>query len=463
MTDKDKGQRKPQKITKRSIDALKPGGFLWDGSIKGFGVRCQRRDKVYFLKYRIHGKQRWHIIGKHGSPWTIDKARKRADKLLGLIADGIDPAKVRDLEKNKPTVAELCTRYLEEYAEEHKKPSSVRMDRKNIDNHVLPVLGKEFVDAVTQTDIDRFKKAVKDGTTARKRKPEQQGGPGVTGGPGAANRCLALVSKMFNLAERWDLRPINSNPCRHIDRYPERGHERFLSEVELSALAETLNELEDSDYVVAAIRLLLFTGARLGEILSLKWEHVDLERALLALPDSKTGKKAIYLSAPALDVLANLPRIKGNLFVICGNKDGAALVNLQKPWGRIRKQATLKLWDKDAGIAAVISELTKDGKAPALEAVIAEATKRELTVPRDLTDVRLHDLRHSFASMGAGGGLSLPMIGKLLGHTQAVTTARYAHLADDPLRAANEAIGEKIAAAMKGESGEVVNMPNRKA
>ena len=151
---------------------------------------------------------------------------------------------------------------------------------------------------------------------------------------------------------------------------------------------------------------------------SLYVEHVDFERTMLLLPDSKTGAKAVYLSAPALDVLAKLPRLAGNPHVIAGEREGAALVNLQKPWRRIRAKAGL------------------DG-------------------------VRIHDLRHSFASVGAAGGLSLPMIGKLLGHTQAATTERYAHLAADPVRAANEAIGERIAAMMKGGGADVVRLTRR--
>ena len=190
---------------------------------------------------------------------------------------------------------------------------------------------------------------------------------------------------------------------------------------------------------------------------------MDLEGARLTLPDSKTGKKVVYLSAPALDVLANIPRIEGNPFVICGHIEGAALVNLQKPWARIREKATLKLWADDARLAPLVAELTpKDGE-PSLADIEAEAKKQKLSISKGIMDVRIHDLRHSYASIGASGGLSLPMIGKLLGHTQAATTARYAHLADDPLKAANEAIGQQIAAAMRGEAGEVVEMPKRKA
>ena len=410
---------KKARITKRAVDALKPGSILWDTDVKGFGVRCQRRDKVYFLKATVRGKQRWLTIGPHGSPWTPEKARKEAKRKHGAIADGGDPAADREAARHNPTVADLCERYYEDYAKEHKKPSSAATDSANIENHVIPLLGKSFVADLTQAEIDRFKKAVKNGKTARPRTEAQQGGPGVTGGPGVANRCLALLSKMFNLAERWGWRPGGTNPCRHVDKYKENKRERFLSDKELAKLADALNKAEsENPYAVAAIRILIFTGARLGEIRNLEWAHVDMEQAKLALPDSKTGAKVLFLSAPALDVLANLPPMKNNPYVICGKKDGSHLVNIQKPWGRIRKRAGLE-------------------------------------------DVRLHDLRHSFASVAASGGLSLPMIGKLLGHTQAATTARYAHLADDPLRAANEAIGQRIAAAMKGDTNgaEIISLP----
>ena len=239
-----------------------------------------------------------------------------------------------------------------------------------------------------------------------------------------ANKCLALLSKMFNMAERWGWRSEGTNPCRHIDKYKSQPHERFLSENELARLAEALAAAEkdetETPFVVAAIRLLIFTGARMGEILSLEWAQVDFDNTMLFLPETKTGKKVVYLSAPALKALANVPRIDGNPFVICGARDRAHLVNLHKPWARIRKSAGLE-------------------------------------------DVRIHDLRHSFASTAAAGGLSLPIIGKLLGHTQAATTERYAHLAADPLRAANEAIGQRIAAAMTGQvgGGDVVQLRQR--
>ena len=412
-----------KKLTKRTVDALRPNTLVWDTDVKGFGVRRQKEARVYVLKTRVRGKQRWFSIGPHGSPWTVEGARKEAKHLLGVIADGGDPARDRDSRRNQPTISELADRYLEEHAKEHKKASSYKTDASNIENHIKPLLGKVHVADVGVADVDRMKRAIKDGKTARKQKEEQRGGPSVTGGPIVANRCLALLSKMLSFAEKHGLKE-GSNPCRHVAKYKENRRERQLSPKELATLGETLNnaakDQSENEYVIAAIRLLIFTGARLGEILSLRWEYVDLEGGKITLPDSKTGKKIIFLSAPALEVLATLTRIKKNPHVIVGHIKGAHMVNIQKPWGRIRKAAKLP-------------------------------------------DLRLHDLRHSFASIAVTGGLSLPMIGKLLGHSKTSTTERYAHLADDPIKAANELIGGQIAAAMKGQGGKVVKMKKQKA
>src|SRR4029078_7886666 len=187
----------------------------------------------------------------------------------------------------------------------------------------------------------------------------------------------------------------------------------------LARLGDALREAEKdrscSTWVIAAVRLLSLTGARLSEILTLRWEHVREEHKSLMLPDSKTGRKAIHLNAPALALLQTIPRLEGNSYVICGEKAGQHLVNLENPWRRIRKAATLD-------------------------------------------DVRLHDLRHSFASVAATGGQSLVIIGKMLGHSKATTTARYAHLADDPVKAASDAVGRHIAAAMEGRKSELVEL-----
>ena len=327
-----------------------------------------------------------------------------------------------------------------EYAAAHKKPSAIAQDRRNLDNHIVPLIGKLSISAVERADISRVMRDVAMGKTRRDEKTTFRGRRIVRGGEIVANRVQALLSKMFELAEEWKLRPDGSNPCRGVKHYAENKVERFLSTGELARLGAALAAAErgeliveevdpaappikrkrggqkrfgprsESPSVVAAIRLLLFTGCRVGEILSLRWSYVDLERKLLLLPDSKTGAKAVYLSEAAVQVLTAIERNSDNDYVLEGNRVGQPIVSLRKPWLRLCAAAKLK-------------------------------------------NLRLHDLRHSFASVGAAGGLSLQMIGGLLGHTQPATTARYAHLAASPLHEAANAIGAKMLAAMTPNTG----------
>ena len=381
------------KLTKRAVEALKPANrdlILWDTELKGFGCKVTPKGKrVYFAYYRTReGQQRRPSIGVHGA-MTCEQARETARQWL---ADrDRDPSGQRQARKSAPTIAEFAERYVTQHAEAKKSSKSTVQDRRMLERFVLPAFGKRKLAEVTRADVVKLHHRLK-------------------GTPYQANRVLALLSKMFNLAEHWDLRPDGTNPCRHVEKYRERNRERFLSEAELARLAEVLAAAErtrtQSPSVIAAIRLLLFTGARLSEILTLRWEHVDVEGQCLRLPDSKTGAKVVYLPPAALEILTALDRHEDNPYVIAGAKLGSHLINLQKPWRRIRANA-------------------------------------------GLGDVRLHDLRHSFASMAVAGGLTLPVIGALLGHTQPATTARYAHLADDPLKQAANLIGGRIAAAMK--------------
>jgi integrase len=215
-------------------------------------------------------------------------------------------------------------------------------------------------------------------------------------------------------AERWGMRPDGSNPCRHVEKYPQRRRERFLSADELARLGEALASYAGSGLHVATIRLLVFTGARLGEILGLCWDWIDFERGEARLPDSKTGAKTLHLAAPALAVLAELPRAGPYVLGYGANGKCRSQSFIEIPWRTIRHAA-------------------------------------------GLDDVRLHDLRHAFASVAASSGLGLPIIGKMLGHTQQATTQRYAHLASDPVKAAVAAVAERIAGAMKGGQAEVVS------
>jgi len=390
------------KITKRAVDALKPGAdgaeaVLWDTEVKGFGVRVQRGgSKSYIVHYRTGSGRRAPLrkltIGKHGAPWTPEKARSEAKRLLGIVETGADPAADKIARKEAPTLGDLAERFLAEHAEAKRKASTATEYRRLLDRIILPALGKRKVIEITRQDVGKLHHSLRQA-------------------PYQANRVLAVLSKMFNLAEHWGLRPDGLNPCRHVEKFGERKRERMLSSAELGRLGEALSAHAGSPYTAAAVKLLVFTGARLNEVLSLRWDWIDFDRGEARLPDSKTGAKTLHLPPPALSVLAELPRLDGNPHVIVGHKTGAAMVNLEKPWRAIRATA-------------------------------------------GLDDVRLHDLRHAFASVAASSGMGLPIIGKILGHTQAATTHRYAHLASDPVKAAAAAVAGKIAAAMtSGKQG----------
>jgi integrase len=384
-------------ISKRSVDAATPGArdtHLWDDELAGFSLKITPGGrKVYLVQYRIGGRKgrtRRVNIGVHGQI-TPDQARVEAKRLLGQVASGEDPAELKHQKKGQPRLGELIDLFLSEHADAKLKTSSAGEYRRIAGLYLSSALRRRSVIEVTRSDIARLHLAMRD-------KPYQ------------ANRMMALLSKFFNWCELHGYRTDGSNPCRHIEKYKENARERFLSPQELARLGGALAEAEQqemtSPFVIAAIRLLVLTGARLSEILTLQWSHIEFDHQLLRLPDSKTGQKVIYLNPPALQILTELPRVAGNPFVIVGQRKGARLVNIQKPWRRIRSAA-------------------------------------------GLDDVRIHDLRHSFASVAAGSGQSLPVIGALLGHSQPQTTARYAHLAADPLRAASDAIGGRITDAMK--------------
>lgn len=389
-----------ERITKRVVDAAGPGNrdrFIWDSELSGFGLKVTPRGrKTYIVQFRVGGRQgttRRVSLGPHGR-LTPEKARTEAKLLLGEAAAGRDPVELRkSAVASRLSLADAMERFFEEHVEPKRKVRTAAEYRRAANLHIYPVLGNKRLSEISRTDVSRLHYAMRD-------KPYQ------------ANRTLALLSSFFNWTERHSLRPDGANPCRHVEKYAERKRERYLSEEEIHRLGDVLIALEDSGHITpwmaAAVRLLLFTGARLSEILTLRWSEVDLANGLLRLPDSKTGAKTIYLPPPAIQVLATLPRIDSNPYVICGAKQEAHLVNLEKPWRRIRKAA-------------------------------------------GLDDVRLHDLRHTFASVAARNGLSLPVIGALLGHSQPATTARYAHLSADPLREAAGRIAGEIAGRLSGK------------
>jgi integrase len=374
-------------ITMRTVVALKPGEMVWSG---GFGVKATSTgERIYVLDYRIGRRKRRFTIGRHGAPWTPTTATKEANRLRALVASGIDPLTQKVAARTGPTMRELAERFMAEHVDVKLKPSTARTYRGILDRIIVPALGTRAVADVTRADVAALHH--------RRRTA-----------PADANRMTMLLSKMMSMAERWGLKPEGLNPARNVEKFREQARQRYLSPAEFQRLGAALVAAEpDALIPVAAIRLLIYTGARRGEVLSLRWRDVDLARSCLNLPDSKTGFKVVHLNAPARAVLESLPRIEGNPYVLPGVRRGQHLVNLTSTWDTIRTAA-------------------------------------------DLKDVRLHDLRHSLASVGVNAGLSLPLVGGLLGHTQAQTTKRYAHLSADPLKAAAELVGERIAQAMEG-------------
>lgn len=421
------------KITKRTVDAAETQSVTYlvrDSELKGFVlVVTPGGAKSYAIDYRTGSgrgaPKRRLTIGKHGSPWTPEAARSEARRLLAEVAAGRDPAATRQEERNALTFGGLVDLYLAEGAS-HKKASTLKADRGRIEHHLRPVLGKLRADHIGRAEIERMRNAVAAGKTAVKVASGEKRRPGsiAVGGKGAAAQCVALVSSIYAFAIGRGV--CVDNPARGVKKAPVRKLERFLSEAEIARLAEALDaEAQQSGNPCpsAAIRLLLLTGCRKSEITNLRWDHVDFERECLWLPDSKTGAKVVYLNAPAREVLHELPRMAHSVRVIPAMRGDSAVPAIDKVWSRVRRAAAL-------------------------------------------TDVRLHDLRHSFASVGVAGGLSLPIIGALLGHKHSATTARYAHLSADPLRAANDAVGARIAAAMSHRvetaMADIVALPSRK-
>jgi integrase len=383
------------KLNQRNIKGITyqgPGAdYRWDTELKGFALRVYPSgQKSFVITYRAKGRQRFYTFGRYGR-LAPDKARDKAKALLGRVSEGEDPAMERLGQRRAATMADLGERFLAEHAAKKMKASSYYQADRHWRDFILPKLGRRKVPDITRTDIAELHSE-------------------MSGTPTQANYTRSLLNTAFNLAEVWGWRDEGTNPCRHVKRFKLDSRERFLSEDELGRLADALVKLEEeyprSARAAAVIRLLVLTGCRRGEILALRWDEVDAEKRCLRLSDSKTGPKQVYLNTAALEVLAGIERAEGNPFVFPGLKPGTHLSRVDEPWSWIRTEAKLK-------------------------------------------KVRLHDLRHTYASYGVGSGLNLPVVGKLLGHSKSATTDRYAHLADDPVRQAAETIGATLDAAMK--------------
>jgi integrase len=379
-----------RKITAAVIAAMKSDDVIFDTATRGFCVRARARDRSFLVRVRIDGKQKALTIGRY-EPGVlgVEDARKIAQSWIVDARAGKDPTAVREARKAAPTLAELAERYIVERSVPHKKPNSVRQDKQMLRQHIIPQLGQRRAIDISKSDVAKLHFGMRET-------------------PAAANRCCDVLSSVLGWAEEVGIRPDGTNPCRGVKRNREKRRENALTSADLGKLGEALAKSKEDWRSVAAIRLLLFSGARMNEILSLKWEYIDTDRGVANLPDSKSGATKRYLPAAALAVLASLPRMAGSPFVLPGDRAGKPFQGLEKPWQRIR--ATI-----------------------------------------GLEKVRLHDLRHTYASVAVSDGVSLFVVGELLGHKQAATTKRYAHLASDPARAFADKNGERLLSMLDGK------------
>ena len=380
-----------EKLSKTVVERIKATDqdvVVWDNTLPGFGVRVKPSGvRSYIIQYRNRNTSasRRLTIGQHGPLLTFDQAKKQARAMLADAMRGEDPVEIRKTARRAPSITDLAVDYMERHAIPKKRPKSVRDDRAMLDNIILPKLGAKKVDAIGRRDIEAIQIAMKD-------RPYQ------------ANRVLSLLSKMFNLAVEWKWRP--DNPARGVERYQEQKRERWLSDEELRHLCAVLNE-HPNTRAANAVRLQLLTGARLGEVLTSRKEDFDLHRGIWTKPSHQTKQKRtehLPLSAQALILVTLIIETShaDSPFLFPGNKPGQSLREIKKFWSAVMRKA---------GIA----------------------------------NYRRHDNRHTYASHLVSSELSLEIVGRLLGHTTATTTKRYAHLADDPLRAAADRFGSKIA------------------
>jgi integrase len=440
----------------RGLSPEAVGRLTFDTEITGFGIRWLKPtdrhptgSRSFFVNYWIDGREKRFTIGVHPE-WSVEAARAEAKELRRRIDRGEDPTKERKDRREAPTVRDLADRYKTEHLANKAKSSQIN-DWAMIKNDILPAIGDRKVAEIHDGDIEAIRKAI----TAR-------------GAAVRANRVLAVASKMFSLALKrkegedapWRDQ-AQGNPCKGVARNQEEGHERFFSPAELAALSDALAAYGQTP-AADCIRFVMLTGCRPGEAMLATWDQFDAEPGFWVKPSAHTKQRKVHrvpLAAAAIELLEQIkaqrektPRRAQSNFVFPGQSHGEPLKQLRTAWEYVTEKASLALWRdaKDEKVVALVADLERSlGRPPMVKEMVAFAQKARLKLPPAPHDARIYDLRHTFASVGAGGGLSLQIIGRLLGHTQMRTTQRYAHLADDPLKEAAAKITATIAGAGK--------------
>lgn len=409
------------KLTIRTIDSFvkeNPDSakdrIFWDSQLSGFGIRFQPSGvKTFLVQYRnSEGRSRRLALGRYGA-LTPDQARDLAVQALSSVARGADPAAARKAKLIAPTMSQLLDRYLSDHVEVQNASTTAASVRRVVNTKIRPALGTLKAQSVTRQDVIKLHKSMAET-------------------PRQANNVLAIMSKVFSLAELWAVRPESSNPCRKVPRYPEAQRERFLSAEELSRLGDALEEAVSiglpwsvnvakpkakhlakpenrrtliNENAVAAIYLLLFSGARLTEILTLRWEHVDSDRGTIALPGRKGGERAPHpVSGVAMTLLAEITRVKDSPWVLPRSSDPKRHISkevLESVWQRIRARA-------------------------------------------HISDVRLHDLRHTVGTFASQAGANAFVVRDVLRHKTLQMTGRYANFDADPVRQISDQVGQRI-------------------
>jgi integrase len=429
----DGGKRAERtRIGLRDVRALSPNETIWDAEVRGFGARRRQTKTVYyFVRYRTHdGRQRVLAIGKHGSPWTPDGARKEARSVIHEVEKGADPAATRRSKRNAATVSQLCDLYLADAEagwlitrrRTAKKSTTLTTDRGRIARHIKPLLGQHKVASVTSTDVKDFMHDVAGGKTAGRTKTAKKRGLAfVRGGKGTATRTMGLLGAIFSYAVEHRMR--QDNPVRGVRRFADEQRQRRLSDDEYAVLGTALRKAETESIwppAVAAIRFLALTGWRSGEALGLRWKDVDLARHVANLSDTKTGHSLRVLSRAAGDVLLNLKKSSTadeNTLVFAATRGDGPMTGFRK------------LWDRIAGLSGV---------------------------PADITP---HVLRHSFASLAGDLGYSELIIAALIGHRKGTITSKYVHSTISVLLSAADAVANRTAELMGDRSVEATVIP----